>query len=265
MEFSNKVVLVTGSGQGIGKAIALEFAKRGANIVINDFDLKLAQATGEEIGKIGTDGYPVMADVADEESVSDMFKLINDRFGGLDILVNNAGTGSPVMVEDMTKAEWDRVLDVNLGGTFNCSKAAIPLMKKRGEGKIINISSFAAKRMSFFLGANYTASKAAILGFTRHLAFELAPHRITVNAVCPGSVATPLPEAVSNSDYIAKRVAKIPLRELCRPEDIANAVLFLAGNGARMITGTDILVDGGTSVVHASYEDYVASHKKPAA
>jgi 3-oxoacyl-[acyl-carrier protein] reductase len=264
MELRKKVALVTGAGQGIGKAIALGLAREGADIVVNDIDLAGAEGTVREIKKIRSKAKAmvIQANVADEREVEAMIGRVLREWGGIDILVNNAGIGRPMMVEDMSKSEWDRIVDVNLGGVFNCSKAVIPTMKTRGGGKIINIASLAGKTMSYHGGADYTASKAAVLGFTRHLAFELGPHKINVNAICPGVTITPLVEAHSTSEMRKSVVSRTPLRDLVRPEDIADAVLFLASEKARMITGSTIDVDGGISLGLQDWDTYVRTRKE---
>jgi len=185
-----KIALVTGAARGMGKAIALALAKEGADIVVNDINLEGATTTSEEVKKIGVNSMVVQADVAKEAEVQKMVDQIVDSWGSIDILVNNAGVAAFLLVEDIEKSEWDRVLDINLGGTFNCSRAVIPIMKKRGGGKIVNMGSFAGKRMSMDAGAHYSASKAGVLSLTRQLAYEVAPFKINVNAVCPGHVLT---------------------------------------------------------------------------
>jgi len=262
MEFRKKVALVTGAGQGIGKGIALGLAREGSDIVVNDVDLALAENTVREIKDIGSKAMAIQANVADEKEVEAMIGRVVSDWGGIDILVNNAGTGHPIMVEDMEKSEWDRILDINLGGVFNCSKAVIPIMKAKGGGKIINIASLAAKTMSYLGGANYTASKAGVLGFTRHLAFELGPHKINVNAICPGLTMTPLVEGSSSPEMRQAIINRIPLRDFVRPADIAEAVIFLASEKARMITGTSIDIDGGISLGQQDWETYVRTRKE---
>lgn len=262
MEFRGKIGLVTGAGQGIGKAIALAFAREGADVVCNDLFLQLAEDTANELRAIGPKALTIQANVAIEKEVEAMVAGIVDEWGGIDILVNNAGIGRPMMVEDMDKAEWDRIIDVNLGGVFNCSRAVIPVMKARGGGKIINIASLAGKTMSYHGGADYTASKAAVLGFTRHLAFELGPYKINVNAICPGVTMTPLVEKSSTPEMRESVRNRTPLRDIVKPEDIANAVIFLASEKARMITGSTIDVDGGISLGLQDWETYVRTRKE---
>jgi len=263
-DLKGKIALVTGSGSGIGKAISLGLAKEGADIIINCLNLKHAEATASEVKGLGCRAIIALADVSNETAANEMVDKVVHEWGGIDILVNNAGVASLIMVEDMTKADWDKVMEVNLGGTFNCSRAVIETMKKRGGGAIINIASFAGKRMSMISGANYSASKAGILGFTRHLAYEVGPYKITVNAVCPGHVITPLLEKGTTPEFREKLKQQYPLGKLPTPEDIADAVVFLASCRARMITGTSIDVDGGVTlgVGHAGYDDYVARKKE---
>jgi len=262
MEFKGKIALVTGAGQGIGRAIALALAREGADVACNDLNLDWAEGAASEVRTISPRAMAIQANVAVEAEVTGMVVKVVGEWGGIDILVNNAGTGRPMMVEDMSKAEWDRILDINLGGVFNCSRALIPALKARGGGKIINIASLAGKTMSYHGGADYTASKAAVLGFTRHLAFELGPHHINVNAICPGVTMTPLVEAHSTLEMMESVRSRTPLKDLVRPEDIAHAVLFLASERARMITGSTIDVDGGISLGMQDWETYVRTRKE---
>ncbi len=262
MEFHGKIALVTGAGQGIGRAIALGLAGEGADVVVNDLNLDLAENTAKEIRAIGPKAMAIQANVAIEKEVEAMVARMVNEWGGIDILVNNAGTGRPLMVEDMDKSEWDRILDINLGGVFNCSRAVIPAIKARGGGKIINIASLAGKTMSYHGGADYTASKAAVLGFTRHLAFELGPYGINVNAICPGVTMTPLVESASTPEMRESVRGRTPLKDLVKPEDIADAVIFLASRKARMITGSTIDVDGGISLGLQDWDTYVRTRKE---
>lgn len=265
MLLEKKIALVTGAGRGIGKAIAWGFAKEGADIVVNDLDLDNAEVTAAEIKTLGRRSLAIRADVVSEAEVSEMVERTIREWGGIDILVNNAGIGFPLMVEDMDKSEWDRIVDVNLGGTFNCSRAVIETMKKRGGGKIINISSMAARNMSNLGGANYTASKWGVLGFTRHLAYELGPFKINVNAICPGPTVTPLFERDITPEFLELTKKQVALKELLRPEDIADTAIFLASDRARMITGFTIDVDGGWSLSAQDWEAYVRKRKEVSA
>ncbi len=261
MEFSGKVVLVTGAGQGIGKAIAIAFGTEGAFVAVNDQHSSNAESTANDILSIGSKAIPISADVASEKDVRSMVDRVVDEWGGIDILVNNAGALQSVMVEDLRKTDWDRILDANLGGVFNCSKAVIGTMKARGGGRIVSIASLAGKTMSYLGGADYTASKAGVLGFTRHLAFELGPYKINVNAVCPGLVLTPLAEKELTSQAKEMIRRRTPLRDFVTPMDVANTVLFLSSEKAKMITGSTIDVDGGIGLGVQDWESYVESRK----
>jgi NAD(P)-dependent dehydrogenase (short-subunit alcohol dehydrogenase family) len=262
MEFKGKIALVTGSGQGIGRATAIALAREGADVACNDLNLDLAEGTAKEIRAMGPRAMAIKANVAAEQEVEAMVARVVGEWGGIDILVNNAGTGRPMMVEDMDKSEWDRILDINLGGVFNCARAVIPALKARGGGKIVNIASLAGKTMSYHGGADYTASKSAVLGFTRHLAFELGPHGINVNAICPGVVMTPLVAAHSTPEMRESVRSKTPMRDLVKPEDIADAVVFLASKRARMITGSTVDVDGGIALGLQDWDTYVRTRKE---
>jgi NAD(P)-dependent dehydrogenase (short-subunit alcohol dehydrogenase family) len=250
MEFAGKIVLVTGAGGaggGQGKAFALAFAAEGADVAVNDIDLAKAEATAQEVKASGRRSIAVKADVSDEAEVNQMVKRVVRELGGIDILVNNAGFGYPILVEDMTAAQWRRTIGVNLDGTFFCSKAVIPIMKQRGGGRIINIASPAGKSMTVNGCAGYTSAKAGVLGFTRHLAFEVGPYKITVNSVCPGMVMGG--EHMPPPDVLKKMRDGALLGDITTAQDTANAVLFLASDKARMITGTNVdayaIVPGG--------------------
>jgi NAD(P)-dependent dehydrogenase (short-subunit alcohol dehydrogenase family) len=241
MEFKGKIVLVTGaggSGSGQGKAFALAFAAEGADVAVNDVDLDRAEATAQEIRKMGRRSIAVKADVSIESEVNAMVVKVVKELGGIDILVNNAGFGRPILVEDMTAEQWLRTIGVNLNGPFFCSKAVIPVMKQRGGGRIINIASPAGKSMTVNGCAAYSSAKAGVLGFTRHLAFEVGPYKITVNSICPAilhGTDDPRPPEV-----VQKAKESSLLGDLTTPQDTANAVLFLASDRSRMITGTNI-------------------------
>src|SRR5205085_9163294 len=179
------------------------------------------------------------------------------QMGGIDILVNSAGTITRQTIAAMPAADWDRVVAVNLRGPFNGTQAVIPHMKARGGGAIVNVASVAGRRISFGGGANYSASKAGLLGLTRHAAYELAPDGIRVNAVCPGPTATGFGGTMPTEESKAARARKIPLGRMCEPEGIADPIVFLAGPAARMITGVALTVDGGVLVKNDTpYEEY---------
>ncbi len=262
MEFKDQVVLVTGAGKGIGKAIAMKFALEGASVCINDIVLEDAERTARELEGLGGKSLAVQGDVSDEQDVGKLVELLIDRFGTVDILVNNAGVGDGLMVEDMTYEVWKRVVDVNLNAVFLCCKAVMPIMQKKKYGKIVNIASVAAKRTSFHGGAHYTASKAGVLGFTRHLAYELAPCGINVNAVCPGATLTPLLRSRTSKAELDAELGRFPLGNFCEPDNIADAVLFLCSKQARMIAGQAIDVDAGELLGWTDFATYRKSRKE---
>ena len=191
-----------------------------------------------------------------------MFNLLFEHFGTIDILVNNAGSGDGLMVEDMTYEIWRRVIDINLNAVFLCCKAAMPTMQKKQSGKIVNIASVAAKKISYRGGAHYTASKAGLLGFTRHLAYELAPYGINVNAICPGATLTPLLKSRSSQAELDAELGRFPLGKFCEPQDIADAVLFLCSKRSKMITGQAVDVDAGELLAWTDFTTYQKSRKE---
>jgi NAD(P)-dependent dehydrogenase (short-subunit alcohol dehydrogenase family) len=259
MKLKNKIALVTGAGQGIGQAIALTFAREGADVAVNDINLANVEKTASDIRALGRRAMAIQADVSSEPEVNRMVEQVIREWGGVDILVHNAGIGNPRMVEDMTEREWHHVLGVNLDGAFFCSKAVLGSMKGRGGGKIVFIASMAAKSISIAACAAYTSSKSGILGFARHLAFEVGPYKINVNAVCPGGTLTPKLRATP--EQLEKMKENIPLKEVSTPQDVANTVLFLVSDESRMITGTTIDVDAGQSLAHQPWETYVKRRK----
>jgi NAD(P)-dependent dehydrogenase (short-subunit alcohol dehydrogenase family) len=247
MELNGKTAVITGAGRGIGEGIALAVARAGANIVVNDMNLDNANAVVKAIESSGGRALAVKADVTKKAEIDAMVAATVTKFGSVDILVNNAGIESqPMLLKDIPEANWDRILGVNLKGVFLCCQAVIPIMMKQNRGRIINISSLAGRRMTFFGSADYTASKHGAVGLTQHLAWELADSHITVNAVCPGSTLTPLAEQSTTPEYreiVTKRL--IPLGRWCTPDDIAGAVIYFASDRADMVTGQLLDVDGG--------------------
>ncbi|MFC1534191.1 SDR family NAD(P)-dependent oxidoreductase [Thermodesulfobacteriota bacterium] len=260
MELEGKVALVTGAGDGIGKGIALTFAKEGAEVAVNDLHLDKVQNTAAEISELGRKTLAIKADVSVQKEVNRMVAQVIDEFGGVDILVNNAGGGNRLLLEDMTVDDWHYVLGVNLDGPFFCVKAVLDSMKQRGGGKIINISSLAAKVMSIGCCVGYTTSKSGLLGFTRHLAFEVGPYKINVNAICPGATLTPKIQA--NSPIHSKMMNSNPLKNMPKPEDIGQTAVFLASRRSDMVTGAAIDVDAGEFVVQQDWEGYTKARKE---
>ena len=245
--FENKIVLVTGAGRGIGASIAKRFASEGAEVIINySGNDEAAQKTVDEITAIGGQAQKYKCSVNDSESVKVMIDEIIKKFGRIDILVNNAGITKDGLMLRMTDEDFDRVIDVNLKGTFNCTKYVSKYMLKQKSGKIINISSVVG--LSGNAGqVNYSASKAGIIGITKSAAKELSSRGITVNAVAPGYVDTDMTKVLS--DNIRNEILKnIPLQRMGNVEDISNCVAFLASEDASYITGQVISVDGGMHI-----------------
>jgi 3-oxoacyl-[acyl-carrier protein] reductase len=243
LELPGKVALVTGAAQGIGKAIAMLLAKNGADVVVSDINLEKAQETANEIQGMGRRSFAIKVNVADLKDVERMVEATVEQFGRIDILVNNAGITRDRLILRMTEEDWDAVLDVNLKGTFNCTKAVIRHMSKQKSGKIVSIASVSGE-MGNPGQANYAASKAGVIGFTKTIAREFAGRGINVNAIAPGYIQTPMTDAVPEK---AKEELKrmIPMERLGKPEDVAQAVLFLVSENSSYITGQVLNVNGG--------------------
>lgn len=240
MRLANKVALVTGASQGIGAAIALALARQGADVAISSRNRESLEIVAKKIRDMKRQVLVAQADVSVSTEVNAMVKTVIDKFSHIDILVNNAGIYETVPFDEMTEAQWDRIMAVNLKGTFNCSKAVIPFMKKQKSGKIVNIASDAGKTGGAIPVAHYAASKAAIISLTKSLARELAPYTMNVNSVSPGIIETDMSKAV-----LKKRNVSVPLGRLGTPEDVANAVVFLVSDEAAYITGEILDVNGG--------------------
>ena len=243
MKLKGKVSLVTGGARGIGKEIALTLAKEGSNVALWDINSELGKEVVEQIKKLGTNALFSRVDISNFEEVSNAVKAVVEEFGGIDILVNNAGITKDTFIIRMKEEDWDKVIAVNLKGVFNCTKEVIPVMMKKKWGRIINITSIIG-----IIGnrgqANYAASKAGIIGFTKSIAKEVASRNITCNAIAPGYIETEmtseLPESVKEAYF-----KSIPLGKAGTPSDVANLVLFLVQDESSYITGQVINVDGG--------------------
>lgn len=243
MRLNNKVALITGAARGIGRSIALLFAKEGADIIVADVNLEEAEKTAKEIEAQGRKALALVVDVTDYLKVEEAVNKILDKFTKVDILVNNAGITKDNLLLRMSQQEWDAVLNVNLKGTFNCIKAVSRPMVKQRSGKIISIASIIGL-MGNPGQANYAASKAGIIALTKTVAKELASRNITANAVAPGFIQTEM-TAKLPEDVKEKMKAAIPLCRLGTPEDVAQLCLFLASEDSNYITGQAIVVDGG--------------------
>lgn len=244
MLLDGKVAVVTGGSRGIGRAVAVALAREGAKVVINFAgNVTAANSVLEEITGAGGEAMLYQANVADGEAVEAMIKAALDKFGHIDILVNNAGITRDNLLARMKEEDWDAVMNTNLKGIFLCTKAVARSMMKQRSGKIINMSSVIGLTGNAGQG-NYAAAKAGVIGFTKSMARELASRNIMVNAIAPGFITTDMTHVLS--DEIKTGLSeKIPLGRLGAPEDVANAVVFLASDAANYITGQTINIDGG--------------------
>lgn len=243
MSLSGKIALVTGAAQGIGREIALALATDGADVAVCDINLDAAHKTASDIQSMGRRALAVKADVSSFDDVAAMVDKAVQEFGRIDILVNNAGITRDGLILRMKEEDWDLVLDINLKGTFNCTKAALKYMTKQRSGTIINIASIVGA-MGNAGQANYVASKAGMIGLTKTIAREYANRGITANAVAPGFIDTAMTQALPEN--VRQELAKqIPMGKLGTPQDVANAVRFLASQHASYITGQVIHVNGG--------------------
>ncbi|HUU49341.1 MAG TPA: 3-oxoacyl-[acyl-carrier-protein] reductase [Nitrospinota bacterium] len=243
MGLSGKVALVTGGARGIGRSIAIKLAKEGAHIVISDINLNGALDTAKVIEEQGKESIAVEGNVSIFSDVEAMVKQAIDKFGRIDILINNAGVTKDSLLIRMKKEDWDFVLNVNLTGTFNCSKAVAKYMMKQKTGNVVNISSVVGV-MGNVGQVNYASSKAGVIGLTKSMARELAPRGIRVNAIAPGFIDTEMTRSLSE-EARNRLVTQIPLTRLGTPDDVANCVNFLVSDDADYITGQVIHVNGG--------------------
>ncbi len=253
-----KVCAVTGAGRGIGRACALRLAEEGGHIACGDIVEDGAEAAAEEIRAAGGSAAAFRVDVTDEASVAAFYAGAAERFGGVHVLVNNAGI---LLVEDESVvdtelAAWQRVLDVNLTGVFLCCKHGIPRLLAAGGGSVVNIASIFGLVGSADSQIAYAASKGGVIAMTRDIAVELARRGIRANAVCPGPVETPLLQVLYTDDEAwQRRRIHLPSGRLARPQEIADAVLFLASDESSFVNGTAFVVDGGTSVAYTTPDD----------
>ncbi len=256
LDLSGKTAIVTGGARGIGYGISYRLAEAGANVVVAD---RLSDVAQEAANKLGQEGFKATASVIDVSKEEDVQRMVDETvktYGGVDILVNNAGIYPNILVMNMTQDDFSKVIDVNLKGVFLCTKKVAEAMIKQGKGgKIINITSIDALHPSSAGLAHYDASKHGVWGFTKNVALELAPHKIWVNAIAPGGIATPgtqeiqknmeLPKGVDMAKLLEAFLAKIPMGRMGDSDEIGKAALFLASDMSSYMTGSQIIVDGG--------------------
>jgi 3-oxoacyl-[acyl-carrier protein] reductase len=243
ISLNGKVAVVTGAGHGIGREIALSLARKGAKLVITDISDMIFDVA-KQIEEAKSEALAIKCDVSNLEQAEGVRETILAKFGRIDILVNNAGIYPQKAFLDMTNEDWNRVMHINLDGVFHCTKAVLPLMIKQKYGKIVSIASIAGAVVGFTNLVHYSASKAAIVGFTKSLALETAPFGININAIAPGPIdvieAGQMPEAM-----LEQMIKTIPIGRMGKPADIANVVLFLVNDESNFITGQCIVCDGG--------------------
>lgn len=243
MKLANKVAVITGAGSGIGRETALLFAEEGAKVVVADINEKSGTEVVEEIRKKGGEAFFIRLDTTSSEQSRQMVRETVDRYNRIDVLINNAGIVQDALLTKMTEEQWDRVINVNLKGVFNCTRAVVDVMINEGKGVIINASSI----VGIFGNVgqtNYSAAKAGLIGMTKTLAKELGKKGVRVNAVAPGFISTPMTSNVPEN-ILDMMKEKTPLRRLGEPKDVAYAYLYLASDDAKFVSGIVLSVDGG--------------------
>ncbi len=247
--FEGRVAIVTGAGQGIGRAIAERFAADGAAVAVADLNAETAGDVVREIESAGGRAIAVQTDVTKPADADRLASETQAQLGRVDALVNNAGILRSTRAADVSPEEWHLVVDANLTGAFLCARAAYPALKASGHGRIVNLASMAGRATSTLGGVHYTTAKAGVLGLTRHLAREWARDGITVNAISPGIVDTPMVRGSTDEARMAQVLASIPLGRLADPAEIAALVCFLASDEAAYITGTNVDIHGGELII----------------
>ncbi|OUQ59564.1 oxidoreductase [Tyzzerella sp. An114] len=248
LDFNGQVIIVTGSGspKGIGKTIAKTFAKQGGTVIIADMNTEGVKNTVAEIESEGGKAFGIELNVTDKESVDNMVKTVMDKYGRIDVLVNNAGISQKVTVEDMTLDDMKRIFNVNMFGLFLCTQACMKPMREAKYGRIVNLSSVSGKRGGgVFGGAHYSASKAAVLAFSKNLSREISADGVTINSVCPGLINTEIWKSMAKEDA-DKVIDGIPMGRPGETQEVANAIVFLASKEASYITGEEIDINGGS-------------------
>jgi 3-oxoacyl-[acyl-carrier protein] reductase len=248
MKLRGKTAVVTGGAQGIGRAIALGLAREGASVAVADLQREKVEAVAAEARNFDVTAIAVQTDVAKEDSVANLARQALGRFDRVDILVNDAGIFPQARVTEMSEQDWDRVLDVNLGGNFLCCRAFAPSMRAQKYGRIISIASGIA-HTGAVAGAHYAASKAGIVGFIKAVARELGPDGITANALCPNIINTELPQSHRTPAELHERLIRNPLGHAMEPDDLVGTILFLASDAASYITGQAVNVNCGTVMI----------------
>jgi NAD(P)-dependent dehydrogenase (short-subunit alcohol dehydrogenase family) len=245
-DFHGRVALITGAARGLGRAATERLLARGASVAVNVRDRERADALVRDLGERA---FAVPGDVTDVGAPDRMMELVLDRFGRLDILINNAAYAHSTRFDNLTADEWRRAIEVNLTAPFLLTKAAVPPMKARNYGRIVNISSLAGKTVSTLGGAHYTASKAGLQGLTRAAAKELGPFGITVNAICPGMIDTELTREHATLEQLAALAASYPVPRLGTAEEVADLICFVASEAAGYITGSSLDINGGDTML----------------
>ncbi|MPZ45680.1 MAG: 3-oxoacyl-ACP reductase FabG [Betaproteobacteria bacterium] len=246
MRLTNKVAIITGAGRGIGQATAIKFAQEGARVAVCDIDEQSAIETARTIQRRDGEATAFRVDVTDKPSIQAMVAALHERYGRIDILVNNAGIVADAQLKNMTDEQFDRVIDINLKGTYNCTKAVVDIMLEQQSGVILNASSIVGLYGNFGQ-TNYAASKFGVIGLVKTWARELGKRGIRANAVCPGFISTPIIDSIPDK-VIDALEHKVPLGRLGKPEEIANAYAFLASDEASYINGAVLEVSGGLTI-----------------
>ena len=248
MQLKDKTAIITGAGRGMGRTHALALAKEGANVVVSDISLEGCQKVVDEIKSAGNEAIAVKCDVTKKQEIEDMVKHTLDKFKKIDILINNAGILQFKPFLELTEEDWDKMLAVNLRGYFLCSQACAKEMVKQKSGAIVNISSIAMGQVGvgFSQITHYCAAKGGITAMTEAMALELSPFNIRVNAIAPGAIDTPMVAATKQDPKVLEgTLARIPMHRMGNPEEVSNAVVFLASDKSSYMTGSVVVVDGG--------------------